>query len=59
MIVRMSTANVQRQIGSDPEGRDSNRADHDFYRTSPQAVLPLFRVEKFPDVIDPIRGDDT
>ena len=39
------------QVGSDPEGRDANRADHDFYRTSPEAVLPLFKVEKFPGVV--------
>ncbi len=45
--MRLSSAQVLQQVGSDPAGRDLNRADHDFYRTSPQAVLPLFQVEKF------------
>lgn len=39
------------QVGSDPEGRNKHRADNDFYRTSPQAILPLFLVEKFPGVV--------
>jgi hypothetical protein len=49
---------AQQAVGTDPAGRDANRADHDFYRTSPEAVLPLFRVEEFPGVVwEPACGD--
>lgn len=49
---------AQQIVGSDPLGRDVNRADHDFYRTSPQAVLPLLQVEQFPGTVwEPACGD--
>jgi hypothetical protein len=49
---------AQQAVGTDPAGCDINRADHDFYRTSPEAILPLFQVEQFPGVVwEPACGD--
>ena len=58
-MTHATSRSVHQQVGSEPDGRDhGNRADNDFYRTSPQAVLPLFQVEKFPGTVwEPACGD--